>query len=951
MSARLRTAGRKPSPRKQEEAAGKSGARARLSITGDIQVYFRAVFGPARDPILLFALGKDLLPSAIVEANGAAARFLGRSRRELLNLPPLELLGPDREKRSREIRDLLSKKGSAVFVDRVVGPDRTEREVEVSLTLIEIDGRPFALSTRRDLTEQRRTEQALQESERTFLALAEQSPAMIFINQGGKVVYANPACVNQMGYSRGDFYSDGFDFMNLIDPDSHRVIRDAFRRHREGEEVQPIEYALRTKSGERREAIISTRLIDFRGGKAILGVITDITERKRAEAEIENYRRNLERLVEERTAELAASEKKFRAVVDSSAIGISMISPEMKILMLNAQMRRWFPAIDTDAAPLCYRAFNRPPREAPCSYCPTILTLRDGQVHEAVTETPAGDTVVNYRIISSPITDAGGKVVAAIEMVDEITSRRRTEEELERYRRRLEDLVRERTDELRRSEEIFRIAAQSSSDLIYNWDIPGGRLEWLGNIDRALGYDSGEFPRTLEAWEGALHPEDRARVAAALRDHLERRREWDQEYRVRAKDGSYRHWQDHGTALWAEDGSALRMIGCCTDVTEKRQMEAEILKAQKLDSVGLLAGGIAHDFNNILTGILGHLSLGHLMAPANSKIAQALAEAEKSCLRAKALTQQLLTFSRGGAPVKRVGDLTALLRESAEFVLHGSRLERRIDVPDDLWPVDMDEGQISQVINNILLNAVQATNGGGVLAIRAANLVLDSATGLPLPPGPYVVVEIADQGAGIRPEHLCRVFDPYFTTKQKGSGLGLAIAYSIVKSHGGLISVDSEIGRGTTFVIRLPASPGAERSPEVEADLPPRQGSGRILVVDDEETVRGVAAEILSHLGYEPETARGSSEAIALYAERRKGGTPFAAVIMDLTIPGDLDGVAAAAKIRELDPVAKIIVSSGYAVSPVMADSAAHGFAGAIAKPYKIKDLSEVLGKALENKI
>jgi len=791
-----------------------------------------------------------------------------------------------------------------------------------------------------------KAQETFPESERTFLALAEQSPTMIFINQGGKILYANPSGEILMGYSRAEFYAPGFNYMGLILPEYQPAMREAFQLHQEGREVGPIEYALRTKSGERLDAIISTRLIDFRGGRAILGVVTDITERKRSEAELLNYRLNLEKLVAERTAELSASEQKFRGLVDNIAVGIALISPEMKILALNAQMRRWFPAVNPEDSPVCYRSFNNPPRDGICSYCPTCLTLRDGLVHETITQTPAGETIVNYRVISSPIMSPQGKVIAAIEMVDDITARRRTDEELEKYRRRLEDLVRERTDQLRRSEEIFRIAAQSTIDLIYNWDLDTGRLEWLGNIDRALGYESGEFPRTIEAWEDAIHPKDRARVTAALRDHLERRAEWEQEYRIRAKDGSYRHWQDHGTALWKADGTPYRMIGSCADITEKKRMEEELLKAQKLESVGVLAGGIAHDFNNILTGIFGHISLARLLVPPESKIAQALSEAEKSCLRAKSLTQQLLTFSRGGAPVKRVGSLGALLKEAADFVLHGSRVEARFSVPDDLWPLEMDEGQISQVINNIVLNAVQAMPGGGCVSIRAANIRLDEGSGLLLPPGPYVTIEIADQGPGIPPEHLPRVFDPYFTTKQKGSGLGLAIAYSIVKNHGGLISIDSEKGRGSVFAIRLPAAPGASPA-AAEKELPPIRGEGRILVVDDEETVRRVAVDMLSHLGYQPIGARGSSEAIKLYGQARAEGQPFAAVIMDLTIPGDLDGVTAAGRILEDDPSAKIIVSSGYAVSPIMADHARHGFSGAIAKPYKIRDLSEVLGMIL----
>jgi len=425
----------------------------------------------------------------------------------------------------------------------------------------------------------------------------------------------------------------------------------------------------------------------------------------------------------------------------------------------------------------------------------------------------------------------------------------------------------------------------------------------------------------------------------------------DDQIMLRSRDGSERMVDVAGTPVLDQANQTVGMVFVFRDITEKRRMEEELVKAQKLESLGVLAGGIAHDFNNLLTAILGNVSLAKMHVRPDDKGFGRLVEAEKASLRAKDLTQQLLTFSKGGAPVKKMAAINDILKDSARFALRGSNVRCDVAIAKDLWLVEIDEGQISQVIHNLIINADQAMPEGGVIRVVAQNVLLgqDGDQGIPVEPGKYVKVSVMDNGHGIAPENVTKVFDPYFTTKAKGSGLGLATSYSILKNHDGIITVDSEIGRGSTFQVYLPASSTNQEAQERPQEMILR-GNGSVLVMDDEEMLRDFVGDLLDYLGYEVGLAADGQETIEAYSKAKEAGKPFDCVLMDLTIPGGMGGKEAIQILLEIDPEVRAIVSSGYSDDPVMADYRRYGFCGVVAKPYDAEQLREVLSKVIRDK-
>lgn len=387
-----------------------------------------------------------------------------------------------------------------------------------------------------------------------------------------------------------------------------------------------------------------------------------------------------------------------------------------------------------------------------------------------------------------------------------------------------------------------------------------------------------------------------------------------------------------------------RCIVTLLDITEKKKFEQEILKAQKLESLGILAGGIAHDFNNTLTAIIGNISLAKMNLEENNPILEDLKNAENAALQARNLTQQMLTFSTGGSPIKSITSLKELIMEIAKFCLRGSNAICKDDIQDDLWNVNVDKGQISQVINNLIINAIQAMPKGGVVGIKASNEEIKQfETGKVQK---MVKITIEDNGIGIPKKILPNIFDPFFTTKKTGTGLGLTICYSIVKSHGGYITVESEEGKGSKFYVFLPAIEEKESKPTIKENFDVN-GSGIVFVLDDEPNILSLLKRILKQLGYEPYLFNTGEDLIKSYKEFMEKGESIKFLILDLTIPGGMGGKETLEELKKINPQVKAFVSSGYSNDPIMGEFQNHGFMGVIAKPYTIQDLKKIIDSVL----
>jgi len=526
--------------------------------------------------------------------------------------------------------------------------------------------------------------------------------------------------------------------------------------------------------------------------------------------------------------------------------------------------------------------------------------------------------------IKTPMYDDSGMLIGILGIGRDMTERKRIE------------------DELRESEDKFRLTFNASPDAInVNRLDDGCFLDINESFTRLMGFTRedvlGRTSLDVHIW---ADPADREVLVQGLKrngyyENLEAK--------FRTKDGTL------VTGLMSARIVSMKnvphIISVTRDISERKQYERELLKMEKLESLGILAGGIAHDFNNVLTGIIGNITLAKAYLGSGHQSIIPLTSAEKAAVRAGDLAHQLLTFARGGEPVKKVVSPRHIVEEALSFILHGSNVKGVTDIPDSLHAFEADEGQISQVFHNIAINAMQAMVGGGTLVVAARDVILVEDNTLSLPAGSYVCFTFHDHGCGISMGNIGKIFDPYFTTKPSGSGLGLASAYSIIIKHGGHIGVSSEPEKGTTFTIHLPSlgEPYTEPGEIISSRKPDRGYNGSVLVMDDEATIRETAESLLNHLGYQVTTCSDGNEAIELYRRAWKNGHPYSAVIMDLTVPGGLGGKEAAARILAEFPEARLLVSSGYSNDSILSQYREHGFIGAIPKPYSLNDFMTAL--------
>ncbi len=486
------------------------------------------------------------------------------------------------------------------------------------------------------------------------------------------------------------------------------------------------------------------------------------------------------------------------------------------------------------------------------------------------------------------------------------------------------------------AEQAFRIGQQRFRALFDTTAVPMA----LAQVDGTLSRVNAAFCRFLGRDEPSL-------IGANLYSFVPDggRAESADERRFARGDGETAWGQMTWSPMVDEQGNSSAVV-VVQDVTDRKRAEQSLLRAAKLESLGVLAGGIAHDFNNVLAVVLGTLTLAARQADAGPATRSLLVEAEQAIDRARGLSRQLVTFAKGGTPAKRVGSLVPGLREAASFCARAVGPSVRFEeaLPEDLALVDIDPEQTSQVFHNLLLNAAQAMPGGGVVRVVAENVELVPASMVPLAPGRYVAVRVIDHGLGIDPKHIDRIFDPYFTTKASGTGLGLATAHSIVARHGGYLAVESTVGEGATFSVYLPASEGPLAAAAGPARAPSKRT--RVLLVDDDDLVRRMATRVLAARGFDVVDCADGAAAAAEYDRARAAGEPFHAVVLDLIARAGIGGVESLAKLRAIDPSVRAIVMSGYSDDPVMADPRRYGFIDAVSKPFTAEKLGDAVWRA-----
>lgn len=490
----------------------------------------------------------------------------------------------------------------------------------------------------------------------------------------------------------------------------------------------------------------------------------------------------------------------------------------------------------------------------------------------------------------------------------------------------------------------LRRLAENISDVLFTVDSEGAIVYISPRVEQ-YGYSPEEviYHRVFEY----IHPDDLELVQGRFSEALSGQHESPTPFRLIRKDGGLEWMEVKAMSQYDASGGFVGMSGVLRNIGDRIELEQVRSRASRLESLELLAGGIAHDFNNLLTSILGSISLAAELNSDSEKTREILGEAEKAVTRAESLTRQLLSFARGSKTYRRLSDLGPLIEDSVSLSLMGSNIKCAPEIDESLWPVRVDEGQVGQVLSNLVINAKQAMPEGGVLAVRAANTELRSGEIPPLEAGNYVVVTVADNGEGIAAENLEKVFDPYFTTKAGGTGLGLATVYSIVRRHDGVVTVTSEPGMGTEFHIYFPAIAGDTEIAKRRALMEPVEIRGKILVMDDEEEVRSICCSLLERMGHQVAACKDGSEALEIYGREAESGQPFDLVILDLTVPSGMGGLETLEKLREIDPSVRAIVSSGYCEDPVMSDHESYGFDAVVPKPYSFAIMAEAVSRLL----
>ena len=787
--------------------------------------------------------------------------------------------------------------------------------------------------------EHRKLEYELQKIKTVFDTMID---GVTITDMEGSITDINKATTAQLGYTYEEAIGKTPGELFIAERDRAKFL---LKEHPHAVSARPIsasEYIVKHKNG--REFSISVNISSLRDPDGtpigVVAVHRDITKQKDAQEKLKNAKDELERRVKERTSALVVAIKQLRDEINErkrTDKALQKSEERFRLTFENAKDAIFWADSETGSIIQCNKAaetlLNRKKEELIGTHQSTLhppqkrkfysemfqshIAKRGAIDEEAEIITKPGE-IKTVQISASLIDIRGKSIIQGI--FHDITERKNAEEAL------------------RQSEEKYRNIFEDSRDAIYMTTRDGKFVEVNNSCLDIFGYEKEEMIG-MDVMKIYVNPSDRKEFQKRIEKNGFVR---DYSVKLRKKGGAKRDCLITSTVRRNSGGTILGYQGIIRDITEKKRMEREAQKVQKLESIGILAGGITHDFNNILMGISGNISLAKFYTNAGNPIFERLLEMEEGISQAKDLTQQFLTFSKGGAPIKKTTSIREIIEVSANFTLRGSNCQCKFFIPDDLWPVEVDKGQISQVMNNLIMNAKEALPEGGIIKVYAENTVVHKRGELPLKEGNYIKVSIEDQGHGISKKNLSKIFDPYFTTRQKGNGLGLSVTYSIIKSHDGYIKVESEVGIGTTFHIFLRTSKKETHSEETDKEML-ILGKGKIMVMDDEEVIREVTKEMLELIGYEVSLARDGVETLELFKQARESGHPFDAIIMDLTIPGGMGGKQTIMEILKIDPEVKAIVSSGYCEDPIISNFTEHGFSDSVAKPYKIQELSRKL--------
>jgi len=874
----------------------------------------RTIFDKANDGILIV----DTEDRAFVEANPAICAMLGCSREELLTMGVADIHQAEDLPAILKVFERL-RRGEISLAENipVKRQDGTLFFADINTAIVSMGEKSCMVGIFRDITERRRAEEELKAQKKR---LAE-SQRIAKIGS-----FEHNLATNQAFWSDELFRLLGLDpekdkedfdlFFNRVHPDDQPLLQKAIEETLQSNKPFGIDYRFTLRDGGTKILRAIAELGPDSSGKMMLlsGTAQDITERKIAEDRLCEKNTMLQTLINAIPDQVFFKDLQGRYMLTNKAMEEAFGLDGEELIG-----KTTFDLLSPDAAEHCKKSDAKAMRKGSPVYSDESYTDRNGETK-----------FIN--VVKAPIRDNYGDLKGLVVVSRDITERKLTEEKIqknEEYIRNILDTVDEGFIVVDHNYRILTANRAYCESVGMHRDKVIGRHCFEVSHNRfSPCYEGGEECSVKEAFSSGT-----PQLAYHRHEDL---------------DGNTIYVETKAFPILDASGTIIQAIETVNDITEKLLLEEERLKVQKLEAIGTLAGGIAHDFNNLLQGVFGYLSLAKMVPGQNEEAVAALEEAEKALHLSVKLTNQLLTFSKGGKPVKKTTDLQTVIDNAARFSLSGSSTLCSIAKGEGLWPIEADEGQITQVIQNIILNAVQAMPKGGRLEISTRN-ILTTDPELPegLNAGRYVEIAIRDQGTGIQQKDLAKIFDPYFTTKEKGSGLGLATSYSIIKNHGGAIRVDSSPGEGTTFFIYLPTSelvyPQAPQKQEVKD--PTR--SGKILVMDDELMICEVATALLGMLGHEVDFAINGEETIAKYQAALKSEKPFDLVILDLTIRGGIGGTETLRKLSAIDPGVKAVVSSGYADNAVVSNYRDYGFSAFLNKPYSMDGLRNVLSAVL----